>query len=122
MGPFVVVLVPPSSDDVLSLLETSKPMLREALSSYRGVERLGEGAVDGLARPREDQLHASATPIFRQISSTGVPASPCRSAIVICSSANRLFLIDPSSRLPAEPQNEPKSTPFTRASPDQDSG
>ena len=36
------------------------------------------------------------TPIFRQISSIGAPASPCRSAIAICSSVNRLFLIDPS--------------------------
>ena len=39
---------------------------------------------------------ASLTPIFRQISSIGAPASPCRSAIAICSSVNRLFLIDPS--------------------------
>ena len=53
---------------------------------------------------------ASATPVFRQISSTGVPASPCLSATAICSSVYRLFLIDPSSRLLPEPQNEPKST------------
>ncbi len=38
------------------------------------------------------------TPDLRQMSSTGVPASACRSAIVICSSVNLLFRICPSLR------------------------
>ena len=37
-----------------------------------------------------------------------------RRAIAICSSLNRHFLIAPSSRLPPEHSNEPKSAPFMR--------
>ena len=41
---------------------------------------------------------------------TGVAASPCLSAIAICSSVCRLFLIDPSFRLPPEPSLDGRSS------------
>jgi len=56
VGPLVVVLLLPSFEDAPGILEIAKPVLREALSSDGRVEGLGEGVVDGLARPREDQV------------------------------------------------------------------
>lgn len=50
-------------------------------------------------------------PVFRHF------GRPCQSACAICSSLNRLFLIDLSSRLPPKPSNEPESPPFVRFGP-----
>ncbi len=60
MGALGVVLDPPRLNGLPRLLQRREPVAVEAFGAKVAVERLGEGVVRGLARPRELELHAVA--------------------------------------------------------------
>ena len=105
-----------------SSLPRTRGQRRDLHISTQSTARRLLGFQPGVSKPGQASFggKVTQTPIFRQISSTGVPASPWPKAILICSSVNRLFLIGPSSRPPAEERTE--SYALTRASSDQISG